>query len=335
MRDNLADTVLQSGDVLILRCPAKDLLTIKESASMRLAGSADEPDLIALTSRTSTVIETLLLPDSQIVGHRLSDLAIRRRYNVHPIALHRRGSNLRERFENVALEPGDTVLFEGEREDLDRFVESEKLLNLAEPKARGFRTAKAPIALAALVAIVAGAAIDILPLPALVTLGVAVVLVTRCIEPEEAFAAVDWRIIALIVAMLAIGTALEKAELVETAVAAVTPALGGFSPWVALAAIYLLSLLLTELVTNNAVAVVVTPIAIKLALALGSDPRPFVIAVMFAASASFLTPIGYQTNTLVYGAGGYRFADFLRFGSPLTVVVAIVTMIAIPLLWPL
>ncbi|MXO58363.1 SLC13 family permease [Altererythrobacter salegens] len=335
MRDNLARTLLQAGDVLILRCPAKDLLTIKESASMRLAGPDDEPDLIALTSRTSTVIEALLLPDAQIVGHRFSDLAIRRRYNVHPIALHRRGSNLRERFENVVLEPGDTVLLEGEHEDIDRFVESEKLVNLAEPKARGFRTSKAPIALAALVAIVAGASFNVLPLPALVTLGVAAVLVTRCIEPEEAFGSVDWRIIALIVAMLAIGTALEKAELVEMAVAAVTPALGGFAPWVALAAIYLLSLLLTELVTNNAVAVVVTPIAIKLAVALDSDPRPFVIAVMFAASASFLTPIGYQTNTLVYGAGGYRFGDFMRFGSPLTVVVAVVTLVAIPLLWPL
>lgn len=335
MRDTLGETALQAGDVLILRCPAKDLLTIKESTSLRLAGPSDEPDLIAQTSRTSTVIEALLLPDAKIIGRRLADLAIRRRYGVHPIALHRRGSNLKERFENVALKPGDTVLLEGERDDLNRFVESEKLLNLAEPKALGFRTRKAPIALAALVAIVGGAAFDVLPLPALVTLGVAVVLVTRCIEADEAFSAVDWRIIALIVAMLAIGTALEKAGLVEMAVAAVTPVLGGFSPWVALAAIYLLSLVLTELVTNNAVAVVVTPIAIKLALALGSDPRPFVIAVMFAASASFLTPIGYQTNTLVYGAGGYRFGDFIRFGSPLTLVVAVVTLIAIPLLWPL
>ena len=335
MRDSLAETTLEAGDVLILRCPAKDLLTIKESNSLRLAGPSGEPDLIAQTSRTSTVIEALLLPDAQIIGHRISDLAIRRRYGVHPIALHRRGSNLRERYENVLLEPGDTMLLEGERGDLNRFIESEKLVNLAEPKARGFRTRKAPIALAVLVAIVAGASFNVLPLPALVTLGVAVVLVTRCIEAEEAFAAVDWRIIALIVAMISLGTALDKAGLVEMAVAAVTPALGGFSPWVALAAIYLLSLLLTELVTNNAVAVVVTPIAIKLALALGSDPRAFVIAVMFAASASFLTPIGYQTNTLVYGAGGYRFGDFIRFGSPLTLVVAVVTLIAIPLLWPL
>ena len=145
---------------------------------------------------------------------------------------------------------------------------------------------------------------------------------TRCIEPEEAFSSVDWRIIALIVAMLAIGTALEKAALVEMrcqrnpvsrtvlshdrADCDLRPEPGAH-----------------RACHENAVAVVVTPIAIKLAIALGTDPRPFVIAVMFAASASFLTPIGYQTNTLVYGAGGYRFGDFIRFGSPLTLIVAV------------
>ena len=135
--------------------------------------------------------------------------------------------------------------------------------------------------------------------------------------------------------MLAIGTALENAGLVELLVAAATPWLSDIPPVFALAAIYLLSLTLTELVTNNAVAVVVTPIAIQLAISLGVDPRPFVVAVMFAASASFLTPIGYQTNTLVYGAGGYRFLDFARYGLPLTALVAITSILIIPIIWPL
>lgn len=334
-RTELADAVLQPGDVLVIRCPAADLLTIREGGQMKLAGSGRDPEVIADSSRTSTMIEVLLLQDAQIIGHKLSDLALRRRYNVYPVALHRRNENLFERFENVPLQIGDTLLLEGSRDDLNRLIESESLLNLAEPKVRGYRSSKAPIALAVLAAIVIGAALDVMALPALAILGVAVVLVTRCIEPDEAFSSVDWRIIALIVAMLAIGTALEKAALVELAVAGVTPFLGQFSPMIALIAIYILSLALTELVTNNAVAVVVTPIAIKLAVALGADPRPFVIAVMFAASASFLTPIGYQTNTLVYGAGGYRFGDFIRFGFPLTLIVAVTTLITIPILWPL
>lgn len=331
----MTEATLQADDVVVLRCSAEELLTIKETDRLMLAGREGDPDMPAARSKAWRLIETLVLPSAQVIGHQISALALRERYDVVPIALHRRGSNLLERFEDVILEAGDTILFEGEAEALERLVEGENLLSLAEPKERGFRRQKAPIALAVLAAIVIGASFDVLPLPALATLGVATVLVTRCIEPEEAFSSVDWRIIVLIVAMLAIATALENAGLVEITVAAITPFLGGFSPWVALAAIYLLSLTLTELVTNNAVAVVVTPVAIKLATALGSDPRPFVIAVMFAASASFLTPIGYQTNTLVYGAGGYHFTDYPRFGFPLTIVVAIATLTIIPLIWPL
>jgi di/tricarboxylate transporter len=186
-----------------------------------------------------------------------------------------------------------------------------------------------------MVGIIVAAALEVMPLAGLAVLGVALVLGLRCVEPDEAFKSVDWRIIALIVAMLAIGTALEKTGLVEAIVAHATPWLGTMAPIVALVAIYMLSLILTELVTNNAVAVVVTPIGISLAQALHVDPRPFAVAVMFAASASFLTPIGYQTNTLVYGAGGYRFTDFYKYGFPLTVVVAITTLVMIPMIWPL
>jgi len=249
--------------------------------------------------------------------------------------MHRRGSNLTEQYDSTKLQVGDTLLLEGAQANICRLVAGENLMNVSEPKTRGFRRHKAPIAIAVILAVVVAASLDIMPIAGLAVLGMAAVLVTRCIEPDEAFASVDWRIIGLIVAMLAIGTALEKAGLVETLVAAATPWLSGIAPIYALAAIYLLSLLLTELVTNNAVAVVVTPIAIQLAQSLGVDPRPFVIAVMFAASASFLTPIGYQTNTLVYGAGGYRFLDFARYGLPLTALVAITSIAIIPLIWPL
>ncbi|WP_066558842.1 SLC13 family permease [Croceicoccus bisphenolivorans] len=332
---DLDDLMLEAGDIAILRCSTDEILTINEGRQMQLAGKFGEPEMIVQTTRTTVISEALVLPDAQVVGHRVSSLSLRERYGVLPIALHRRGSNVPGRFEDAMLEAGDMLLFEGERADLDRMMAGENLLDLAEPKARAFRPGRAPVALAVLLAIVVGAAFDILPLPALVTMGVALVLVTGCIEPDEAFASVDWRIIALVVAMLAIGTALDRAGLVEAAVDFATPLLGGFAPWVALVAIYLLSLLLTELVTNNAVAVVVTPLAITLAEAIGSHPRPFVIAVMFAASASFLTPIGYQTNTLVYGAGGYRFGDYARFGFPLTIFVALATLTAISIFWEL
>jgi di/tricarboxylate transporter len=147
--------------------------------------------------------------------------------------------------------------------------------------------------------------------------------------------AVDWRTLGLIVAMLGVGAAMENVDLVGEIVRAISPYLIAFSPLFALGVVYLLSSALTEIVTNNAVAVIVTPVAIGLANGLGVDPRPFVVAVMFAASASFLTPIGYQTNTLVYGAGGYKFFDFIRIGGVLNLVCFAITMLLIPIIWPL
>jgi di/tricarboxylate transporter len=335
LRHDFDHCVLQEGDILIVRTSASDVMTMKERGDHALTRSSNDPHVVQLAARNSIMVETLLAPGAGIIGHTLSDLRLRRRYGVYPIALHRKGTNLQKRYEHVPLQVGDTLLLEGAQEDLNRLVEDQQLVNIAEPTFRGFRRNKAWIAVGTMIGIVVAAAFDVMPLAGLAVLGVAIVLGCRCVEPDEAFKSVDWRIIALIVAMLTIGTALEKTGLVESIVQLATPWLGTMGPIVALAAIYLLSLVLTELVTNNAVAVVVTPIGISLAQALHVDPRPFVVAVMFAASASFLTPIGYQTNTLVYGAGGYRFSDFYRYGFPLTLLVTVTTLIMIPLIWPL
>jgi di/tricarboxylate transporter len=328
------DRLIRSGDVIILNSDESDVMTIRERGRLPLA-TADDDGIIPMSSHKSIIAEVLLLPDALCIGQTLSQLEFSKKYGVNPIALHRRGENLNERFEKTPLRVGDTLLVEGAQADLRLLTEGEHLMNVSEPKSRGFKTQKAPIAIGVILTVIVAAALDIMPIAGLAVLGMAVVLATRCVEPDEAFAAVDWRIIGLIVAMLAVGAGLENAGLVEVLVDAATPFLSSLPPIYALAAVYLLSLLLTELVTNNAVAIVVTPIAIHLALALGADPRPFVIAVMFAASASFLTPIGYQTNTLIYGAGGYRFLDFARYGLPLTIVVAVTSIIAIPLIWPL
>jgi di/tricarboxylate transporter len=173
------------------------------------------------------------------------------------------------------------------------------------------------------------------PIFLLAILAVAVVLLSRCIDADEAFGAVDGRLLVLIFSMLAIGAGLENSGAVKLIAEAVAPGLGKLPAFLIVWAIYLLTSVLTELVSNNAVAVVVTPIAIGLAQALGLDPRPLVVAVMVAASASFATPIGYQTNTLVYGPGGYRFSDFLKVGVPLNLSVGILASLLIPVFWPL
>ncbi len=332
LRRNMEAVEIQAGDILVLRSPASEILTMKEAGELK---EREDDHVQRIGTRKSVIVETLLTPGTRILGRTLGQLRLRRRYGIYPLALHRRGANLERRFETTPLEVGDILLMEGAPEDVQRLVEDQDLVNVAEPRVRGFRRSKAPIAIGAILFVVLGAAFGLMPIVGLAMIGAAVVLATRCIEAEEAFASVDWRILTLIFAMLAIGAALEKTGLVTGLINWASPLLADAPPIVALAVVYLLSAVLTELVTNNAVAVIMTPIAIALAVSLGSPPEPFVIAVMFAASVSFLTPIGYQTNTLVYSAGGYRFTDFVKFGAPMTILAACMALVLIPLIWPL
>jgi len=183
--------------------------------------------------------------------------------------------------------------------------------------------------------IVVLAGFNVAPLLALAVISVAAVLLTGCIDADEAFSFIEGRLLALIFAMLAVGAALDHTGGIALLVGAMSPWLDGAPTWVLLVAVYFTTTILTELVSNNAIAVIMAPIAIALAQATGVDPRPLVIAVMIAASAAFATPIGYQTNMLVFGPGGYSFSDFLRVGVPLNLSLGVVVCIAIPLIWPL
>ncbi|WP_236638381.1 SLC13 family permease [Mangrovicoccus ximenensis] len=196
------------------------------------------------------------------------------------------------------------------------------------------RRGKAPIAISVLLAVVGLAAFDLAPILSLALVGAAAVLATGCVDGEEGLASVDGRLLLLIVSMLVIGSALERSGAVAMIVDWLAPMLASGHPLIALALIYVVTSVLTELVTNNAVAVLMVPVAAGLADRLGVDPRPFLVAVMFAASASFATPIGYQTNTLVYNAGGYRFSDFLRVGLPMNLIAGAATVLLVPVFWP-
>ena len=189
--------------------------------------------------------------------------------------------------------------------------------------------------LAVLAAIVFFSSIDLVPIQILAMLGVVVLLASRTIEPEEAWSSVSASLLVLILAMLVVGDALDRSGAAKLIVDAISPWLATMSPLAVLFVLYFMTQILTEILSNNAVAVIVTPLAITLAQSLGLDPRPLVIAVMFAATLAFATPIGYQTNTMVYGPGGYKFTDFTRIGVPLNIVTGITTCLLIPLIWPL
>jgi len=330
LRREMQDVVLAEGDIVVLRSPVREILGFKQTPEMQTPDGGLQP----LSTRTSVLVEILLAPGAKFIGKTLRHLRLRRRYGVYPVALHRRSANLADRFEYSPLEVGDTLLIEGAPEDLKRLCDDNDLVNVAMPRERAIKKSHAPIAIGAMLGVIVLATFGVMPIAGLAAMGAGLVLVTRCVEADEAFDAVDWRILSLILAMLGIGAALENTGLVELIVGSVTPMLSMAPPIIALALVYLLSMALTETVTNNAVAIIVTPIAISLAHSLGVSPRPFVIAVMFAASASFMTPIGYQTNTLVYSVGGYKFTDYLRLGTPLNALCAIVAVSVIPVFWP-
>ncbi|MBY6057420.1 SLC13 family permease [Leisingera daeponensis] len=330
LRRDLAAVRLQAGDVIVLKTRDTEIAGLRDGAARGLL----LPGLEAGGLRRSRLMELLVAPGSKAVGRKLGTLRWRRRFGVYPLALHRRGETVGARLEDTPLEAGDTLLVDGAAEDIARLARDQRLIQLAPSTARAYRRAKAPLAIAVLAAVVLLAAIGAAPVLPLALIGAALVLATGCIEADEAIAAVDGRLILLIVSMLVLGKALDNSGVIALATGALAPALQGSPPWVALLLVYAATSVLTELVSNNAVAVLMTPLAAGLAAALGVDPRPFVIAVMFAASASFATPVGYQTNTLVYNAGGYRFTDFLRLGLPLNVLAGAVSVAAIPLFWP-
>lgn len=327
LRRNMAGVVLQEGDRVVLRTGVNELLGLRETRALHMVDR--------LSEKKTVTVEALIGPNCRMVGRRLGQLRLRRRYGVYPLAVHRRSQNLGRQLDDIYVRVGDTLLLEGDPEDIRRLAEDQDLVDLAQPTERPYRRDRAWIVLSVLAAVVLSAAVGLLPIVAAAVIGVAVVLFARCIDADEAFAAVEGRLLALIFAMLGVGAALDRSGAVQLIADALAPALMALPPALALWVVYLMCSVLTELVSNNAVAVVMTPIAVALAQTLGVDPRPFVVAVMIAASASFATPIGYQTNTLVYGPGGYKFTDFLRVGLPLNLLIGATACALIPFLWPL
>ncbi|MEM6728049.1 MAG: SLC13 family permease [Pseudomonadota bacterium] len=327
LRRNLSGVTLEAGDRVVLRTEMAELLGLQASKDVRMVDK--------LSSVQTSTVEVLITPGARMVGRSLGNLRLRRRYGVYPLAVHRRAQNIGRQLDDLVVEVGDTLLLEGAPEDIQRLASDMGLVDVMRPSERAYRRGHAPAVLAALAGLVVLAAFGVAPIFLLAILAVAFVLVTRAIDADEAFSFIDGRLLALIFAMLAIGAALEASGAVRLIVEAVAPALQTFPPFLTIWAVYLLTSVLTETVSNNAVAVVVTPIAIGLAGAVGMDPRALVVAVMIAASCSFATPIGYQTNMLIYGPGGYKFTDFMRVGIPLNLSVGLLASSVIPFIWPL
>jgi di/tricarboxylate transporter len=335
-----ATTVIREGDLIVATGTAADIARVEESAGVLIRRGVPAGAVPAAAPQSAApsgevrLAELLVPPRSPVEGRTLERLRFRARYGVAVVGIRRHGETLHERLREVELTAGDLLLVQGTTAELRALHEGRDLtlVGVVDPPAR--RTRKLKIALPILIAVVAVAALDVLPILLAALVGVIAMFVTGCVTPEEAYQDVDWMVLVLLGSILPLGLAMQKtgaAELLATGAVRLHEPLGLVG---VLAAFYLLTSLLTEVISNNATAVVLTPIAVATASSLGVSYLPFVMAVMMAASNSFMTPIGYQTNTFVYGPGGYRFSDFVRVGGPLNLLLTIAAAVVIPWFFP-
>jgi di/tricarboxylate transporter len=327
------DTSINPGDRIILNASRAEILTLEEDSDY-IVGLSRQADRWGGERDDDAVlqVEAMVSPDRSGAGRVVRDLEWPGRFGVRLLGVSRHRHSPGPQLAEVRLRAADRLLLEGPPASVAAVIRANGLIAASEQIARPFRRGRAPVAIGCLLGVITLSIFDVAPIAALALVGVGIVLLTRCIEAEDAWRAIDGATLVLIFAMLAVGKALENVGLIEDLVAWLAPALAEVSPLVLLLSIYALTSFLTEAVSNNAVAVILTPLAINLAATLGVDPLPLIYAIMLAASASFATPIGYQTNTLVYAAGNYRFSDFLRVGLVMNITVGVSSCVAIWLL---
>lgn len=329
----LRDIPLAAGDRLVFKADKDELIELKKHIGVDF-DTEKAHFLDTLPSHAVIVVEGVLAPGSNMVGMKIKHLHLRRRYSCFVLGVHRMGKNVTGDIGNTILEEGDALILEGPEEELTQLFNTEQILNSSQIRQREFDTKRAPIAIGIILSVVMLSTMGILPIAGLAFIGAMTAILTRCTTTEYAYNMIEWRILMLIFGMLGIGAAMQNTGAMELLVKSTVGLTQNLEPVYILAVIYLLTSAMTETVTNNAVAIVMTPIAIGVATSLGLEPRPFIVAVMFAASASFSTPIGYQTNTFVYSAGGYKFIDFIKVGIPMNLITMLVAVTVIPRFWP-
>ena len=333
VQEPLNQLLVEEKDRILISVHGDDFQDLKDTEGLRLT-AYQNLKLETLERRPAMLLEGIIGPQSSIVGRTLKELKFRQRFGVLILGIHRQSDDFRKNFEDVRIHSGDTLIIEGPPQAIARVRKEKDFVSLSEPPQPPVRRGKALVAASITLGFVMAASFSGQPIFMIALLASLAMLATRCLDPADAYNAVSWNIIFLIIGMLGLGKAMEVTGGAGLIANGVISVFGDSSPVIILAVVYLLSSILTELISNNAVAVLLTPIVVGIATALGIEPRPLIVAIMFGCSASFATPIGYQTNTYVYGAGGYRFSDFLKVGVPLNLILWIVATLLIPVFWP-
>jgi len=324
---------IAAGDILLVEGARADVLKVKDTAGIEIRPDVElsDPDL---NDEDSSLVEALIVPGSRLVGRTLRRAGLRELYGVQVLGLNRHGRNLLAKLSHISIRPGDVLLIQGRTTGVARLATDglvsvlNAVIDQPQPRPRAWRA----------LAIFAGALIlatcNVLPLAVAVMVGAFAMFATRCVAPDEAYRNLDWRVVILIACMLALGQAMMQTGSAEYLAQHVAAAAEGHSPLWLLGGFFLLTVILTQPMSNQAAAAVIVPIAVQTAIQLGLNPRAFVIAIAVAASCSYLTPLE-PACLMVYGPGRYRFMDFVRVGAPLVVVLFALALWLVPKFWPL
>ncbi len=323
---------LRAGDVLLVRCDLEKIRALQDNTGVQFKPQSKWGDE-SLSSEEFRLVEAVIDPNSDLVGSTLQRSYFREKYGGTVLAIRHRGRVLHEKLSDTTLGAGDLLLLEIKVGRLGNFKRSGDFIITSEMDVSEFRRGKAFFAVSIVAGVVVAATMGIAPIVVTALLGAIALILTGCISIEEAYEAIEWKIIFLLAGVLSLGTALDASGAAGLLSSNMIAYVGVLGPIALVSAFYLVTSILTETMSNNATAALLAPIAIATAQTIGVDATPFLMAITFAASASFMTPVGYQTNTMIYGPGQYKFIDFVKVGSPLNVMFWILATIMIPMIW--
>ncbi|MDX1579204.1 MAG: SLC13 family permease, partial [Gemmatimonadota bacterium] len=324
---------IQPGDILYVQGSADRLLLLARRQRLVTPTERTRREL-NLSTEGGRLVEIMVSPGSALVGRTLRDVNFAQRYDATVLAIQQHGVTVHERLADVEFRVGDLLLVHGSVDALERLADEPGLIPMARVKTDSPTRPRAAVALGIMVAVVGFAGFGVLDIMAAALAGVGLMVFTGCVQVEEIYEELDWMVVFVLAGLIPLGVALDTTGAASWLASIVVDVTGDWGPRGMIAAFYLLTAVLTSVVSNAATAVMLSPIAILAALDAGLNPYALLVAVMFGASASFVTPFGYQTNVMIYSPGGYRFSDFIRVGGLLNLILLVTAAIFIPIFWP-
>lgn len=328
------NTILQANDLLLVEGRPDEVTTIRGLQGLIVKHPINQKGVM-LESEMVGLVEAILSPHSTLANKSLRDIRFRDKYGLSVLSIWRDGRAYRSNLGDIPLQFGDALLLYGPRDKVHLLSEEDDFLVLTDELPAVPRQQKAPLAVLIMAGVIVTALVGWLPLPIAAIAGAAIMVLTGCLSMDEAYRQIDWRTVFLIAGMLPLGTALEQSGTAEFLAAGIISLLGDLGPYALLAGLFILASATSQIMPNPVVAVLMAPIALNTAVILNLSPYALMIVVAIAASASFMSPVGHPANVMVMGPGGYRFKDYVKIGLPLTCVVLIVTLLVLPIFWPL